>query len=251
MTNFNNYSKYYDLLYKDKDYKTEVDYIIKKVDKFRPNSKNILELGCGSGSHAKYLCESNFSVFGIERSLEMVTLAKQKKIPNFNPNHGDITNFKSDQVFDVAISLFHVISYLTQNNDIIKCMKNVFNHLQSNGIFIFDVWYAPAVYNQKPETRVKRIENEEIKIIRIAESIHETENNLVEVNFEVNIIDKSTNITNTIFEKHPMRYYSIPEIKMISELIGFEVVLTEEYLTENKPSENTWGVCFILKKRQL
>jgi predicted TPR repeat methyltransferase len=155
MNNFNAYSKYYDLLYQDKNYEAECNYINSLIQTFNPNTKTLLELGCGSGSHAHFLSKHNINITGIERSSDMVNIALQKNIQGFTPIVGDISNFSLDQKFDTAISLFHVISYLTNNNDLIKCFINTHKHLSQNGIFIFDVWYSPAVYMQKPETRIK------------------------------------------------------------------------------------------------
>jgi hypothetical protein len=124
----------------------------------------------------------------------------------------------------------------------------VHKHLKPNGVFMFDVWYSPAVYHQKPETRIKRLEDDAIAIIRLAESKMELDNNVVEVNFEVIIKDKATQATESITEKHLMRHFSIPEIKMLATFTGFEVVIAEEFLTENTPSEYTWGVSFLLRK---
>lgn len=248
MANFEQYSRYYDLLYKDKNYKEESKYVIKKIEKWKVRPTNILELGSGSGSHASFFCEAGYEVTGIERSPEMVALAKSKKITGFTPIIGDISSFEVQQKFDVALSLFHVISYLTENQSLVDCFKTVHNHLNSNGIFMFDIWYSPAVYHQKPETRIKRLENDELKILRLAESKIESHRNTVEVDFEVIINDKLTHSSERIVEKHLMRHFSIPEIKMLASFTGFEVVLAEEFLTEKNPSENTWGVYFILKK---
>lgn len=248
MTNFQQYSKYYDLLYKDKNYKEESQYVIDKINEFSPNAKQMLELGSGSGSHAYYFCEAGFEITGIERSEDMIAVSKSKKIIGFNPVLGDISSFELSERFDVALSLFHVVSYLTDNESLINCFKTTHKHLNSDGIFMFDVWYSPAVYHQKPETRIKRLENDEIEIIRLAESKVDYEKNEVAVNFEVIIKDKLTHITEKIKEQHLMRHFSIPEIKMLAIHTGFDVILTEEFFTTNSPSENTWGVCFVLKK---
>lgn len=248
MANFEQYSNYYDLLYKDKNYKEESDYVIKKIKKWTPNTTQILELGSGSGSHAHCFCEVGFEVTGIERSPEMVDLAKAKNIVGFNPVLGDISSFELSQQFDVVLSLFHVISYLTENKSLIDCFGRVHQYLKPDGIFMFDIWYSPAVYRQKPETRIKRLEDDTIEIIRLAESKMESDKNVVAVNFEVIIKDKTTQTSETITEEHLMRHFSIPEIKMLAGFTGFEVVLAEEFLTENSPSEDTWGVYFILKK---
>jgi SAM-dependent methyltransferase len=248
MATFQHYSKYYDLLYKDKNYKEESQYVIKKIKQFAPDAAQILELGSGSGSHAHYFCEAGYEVTGIERSPEMVAIAKAKRIIGFNPIIGDISSFELQQQFDVTLSLFHVISYLTENKSLIDCFKTSHKQLNSNGIFMFDIWYSPAVYHQKPETRIKRLEDDAIEIVRLAESKIESETNVVEVNFEVIIKDKATQTSETITEEHLMRHFSIPEIKILAAFTGFEVVLAEEFLTESTPSKDTWGVFFILKK---
>ncbi|MDQ6472075.1 class I SAM-dependent methyltransferase [Flavobacterium sp. LHD-80] len=249
MANFQNYSKYYDLLYKDKNYKEEVDYIIQVLKEFDSSAKNILELGSGSGSHAYFLSQNGFNITGIERSQSMVQESLQKKILNFKPIQADITDFEVNQEFDAVISLFHVISYLTHNDSLINCLRLVHKHLKPHGIFLFDFWYTPAVYSLKPETRIKRLEDESISVVRIAESTVHTLTNIVDVNFEVHIQDKKTSQTEVLKELHPMRHFSIPELDLLAKIAGFEILKSEEFLTKNEPSENTWGVCLILRKK--
>lgn len=248
MSNFNNYSKYYDLLYKDKDYKAESDYVYACLKKTNPTINSVLELGCGSGNHAQHLTKNNLSITGLERSETMVKEAQNKNIQNFNPIVGDITHFELHQTFDAALSLFHVISYLTDNDSLISCFKSVHQHLNSKGLFLFDIWFTPAVYSQKPETRIKRLKNEDISVLRIAESTSDFSNNIVNVNFEVHIEDQKTGTTEVLSELHPMRHFSIPELQLLASLTGFEVIQTEEFLTKNTPSDTTWGVCVILQK---
>ena len=161
----------------------------------------------------------------------------------------DCSEFNLDKKFDAVISLFHVISYITENNKLIKTFQNVYNHLKQNGIFLFDVWYSPAVYNLKPETRIKRIENEELKIVRLAEPFLNYNKNIVDVNYEVIIEQKSSEKITRINETHPMRHFSFPEIQLLASFCGFEIVEAEEWMTGKKPTENTWGVCFILRKK--
>jgi SAM-dependent methyltransferase len=249
MSNFNNYAKYYDLLYKDKDYKAESDYVYACLKKINPAIKSILELGSGSGNHAKHLTKSKLSITGIERSVIMVKESLNKKIQNFNPVVGDITHFELHQTFDAAISLFHVISYLTDNESLLSCFKSVHHHLNPNGLFLFDIWFTPAVYSQKPDTRIKRFGNETISVLRIAESMIDIIENVVNVNFEVLIEEKETGKIEVVKEVHPMRHFSIPELGLLASLTGFKVIHTEEYLTKHVPSDTTWGVCVILQKK--
>ena len=247
--NFNLYSQYYDLLYKDKPYKEEAAYVFKTLTAENASPiKNVLELGCGSGNHAHWLTQMGWNITGIEKSEEMVTLAKSKKIDNFLPIHGDITNIIIDKQYDAAISLFHVISYLNSNDEINNCFSSVNRHLSIGGLFLFDVWFTPGVYSQKPETRIKRMENDKVQIIRLAESDIHYDTNVVDVHYEIIARNKESNEWSSFAETHCMRHFSIPEIKLLAALHGFDIVQMEEFITHNKPSDNTWAVCFILKK---
>jgi SAM-dependent methyltransferase len=246
--NFNTYSRYYDLLYRNKKYKEEADYVVSRIRSFNPGAKSVLELGCGTGNHAIQLSKAGFTVTGIERSGEMAALAMEKNIPGFEAVTADITDFDLSSSFDAVISLFHVISYLTDNQSLISCFKNAANHLKDGGIFLFDIWYSPAVYWQKPETRVKRLSDNDFEITRIAEPVILSDKNVVEVNYEIIIRDKQTGAASVFVEKHPMRHFSIPEIELLASHTGFKILRAEEFLTGNDPSEHTWGVCFILSK---
>ena len=47
---FDSYAAYYDLLYRDKNYKAEVVYICRLLKKYKIDSGTILELGSGTGN---------------------------------------------------------------------------------------------------------------------------------------------------------------------------------------------------------
>jgi len=243
--NFNLYSKYYDLLYRTKDYNAEANYISESIKRYCPNAKTILEFGSGTGGHGLIFQNMGYDIYGLERSETMVEEAKQR---GFGCSQADITNFQLDRQFDVVISLFHVISYITDNESLVKVFRNAATHLFSGGLFIFDVWYSPAVYHQKPETRIKKVENEEISVIRMAEPEIHADKNVVDVNYYILVKDKITDKWIEFHEKHPMRHFSIPEISLLATLTGFKLLKAEEFVTGNQPSENTWGVNFILKK---
>ena len=49
---FSSYARYYDLLYRDKDYAAEAEYVASLIRKFHPAARSIIELGSGTGIHA-------------------------------------------------------------------------------------------------------------------------------------------------------------------------------------------------------
>ncbi|MDD8017225.1 MAG: class I SAM-dependent methyltransferase [Bacteroidota bacterium] len=246
---FNNYAKYYNLLYKDKDYIREVDYIASLIDKYSTiKGKSLLDIGCGTGTHAYNLSQKGYDVTGIDSSEEMIGIAKNKINKSCKFQTADSTNFKLDKKFSIITSLFHVMSYQTTNYALEKTFTNVASHLENDGIFIFDFWYGPAVLHNMPEVRIKRLEDDELKIYRLAEPVISINDNIVEVNYELIIEEKKIKSVEAIKEKHLMRYFFKPEIEFFLAKSGLRAIKFEEWLTGNGIDEKTWGVSCIAKK---
>lgn len=239
---------YYDLLYKDKNYQEEATYVDKLVQKYSPFAKKIIELGSGTGNYSKHLAALGYTITGVELEEEMNRLARCKPIPNFTSVTSNIISFELNDVFDAAVALFHVIGYLTTNNEIVSCFKKVASHLKPHGIFVFDVWYTPAVYFQGPKVRIKQVENETLFITRKANPTISYTKNIVEVEYDIVVKNKNNNHLKTLRETHIMRHFSIPEIELIAEVTGYKLLASEEFLTAKEPGKDTWGVCYILQK---
>lgn len=235
---FDSYSKYYDLLYRDKDYNAEADYISKLLG---PVS-SVFEMGCGTGKHAKLLSQKGYKIFGIDLSKTMLEQAKSLGV---DCSIGDVRTFLANRFFDAVISLFHVASYQTGDSDINSYFQTARSHLNKGGKFIFDVWHKDAVLFQLPEKRVKVLENDEVKVIRHCIPVHLVEKDVVEVNYSIEVLDKLSGKSEIIKEVHPMRYFSYDDIEKFASANGFKIIKSEEWLTGNSPSKTTWGVCYI------
>jgi SAM-dependent methyltransferase len=250
MSNFKLYSEYYDLLYKDKDYEGEVDYIDKLIKKYQPEAKNIIDFGCGTGNHDKFLSEKGYSVLGVDLSENMIELAKDKNSNvNLDFKVGDIRTFESNKKYDVATALFHVMSYQISNEDLKSSISNVNRQLNIDGLFLFDFWYGPAVLNDKPSTRIKKLKNDNLNVTRLTESNLKVNDNYVEVNFEVIIerLGKEKTFEN-ITETHKMRYLFLPELQIVLKESGFKIIDSFEWKTFYEPTINSWYVILVCKK---
>ena len=252
MTVFNKYARYYDLLYRDKDYAEEANFIRFLIQKHAPNTNTVLDLGCGTGKHAELLSKMGYEVLGIDMSREMLKAAnkrliclEEKQVARLSFDQGDIRTYRTERRFDAVVSLFHVISYQATNKDLQAAIETAKIHLKPGGVFIFDCWYGPAVITDMPRVRVKRLEDETIQVTRIAEpKIHANEN-VVDVNYHVFIKNKDTGIVEELKETHRMRYLFKPEIDFLFEQAGFESVDSVEWMTNRNPGFETWSVCYV------
>ena len=251
---FNYYARYYDLLNKDKNYQAEVDYVISLIEYHAPQARRILELGCGTGIHAKLFAEAGYQVSGIDFSEKMLNVAIKRRETlstdlqrKLNFTQADVRTYRSSETFDIVLSLFHVFSYQTSNSDLKDAFQTASKSLEDGGVLIFDYWYGPAVLTQRPETRVKRLNEEEFMILRTAESFIDDVSNTVEVNYEILVNNHGS--YDTFSESHKIRYLFIPEIELLAEMFNFEVVTHLCWLGKLPPSTDTWSGVTVLRKK--
>ncbi len=252
MTVFGNYARYYNLLYRDKDYAREAQFIHELLQIHAPNTRSILELGCGTGTHALLLAKKGYEVHGVDLSHEMLQQASdrfsglpQELASRLAFSHGDIRTLRLERQFDAIISLFHVMSYQITNEDLDAAFATAKAHLKPGGVLIFDCWYGPAVLSDRPTVRIKRLEDEEISITRISEPVMYPNQNLVDVNFQVFIKAKNSGVVEEIQETHRLRYLFKPEIDWLLADFQFEPIECRQWMTNHEPGFNTWDVYFV------
>lgn len=246
---FNDYGKYYDLIYSDKDYEKECDFIeaaFRKYSRFKP--KKLLDVGCGTGGHAIPLAKRGYHVTGVDISRTMIKIAKEKtgKIGldlDFRVN--DLRKLQLHQKFDACICMFAVMDYLTTNKDVIAALTNIRRHLKKDSLFIFDFWYGPAVITLLPSSRLKKMAKNGLKVVRFAEPSLDSLHHLCTVSYHL-IIIKENKILNEINEKHVIRFYFPEEIKHYLEENGFELLKLCSFPDlDADVKEDSWNVAAV------
>ncbi|MEI6126605.1 MAG: class I SAM-dependent methyltransferase [Pseudomonadota bacterium] len=204
MRTFNAYARYYDLLYKDKNYEAEAAFIYRLIRKYSPGAVTVLDLGCGTGQHDFFLSAMGCSVTGVDRSAEMLDKAKNSAgVAEIDFMQGDIRTVRLNRTFDAVISLFHVMSYQTTQEDIRSACTAARTHITAGGLFIFDFWYGPAVLTERPVVRIKRLEDEHSAVTRIAKPVLYPNRNVVDVNYQIFIRDKKHDaVEEIILQRH-------------------------------------------------
>jgi SAM-dependent methyltransferase len=255
VTVFAGYSRYYDLLYRDKDYAGEAKYVAGLITRHFAPAKTILEIGCGTGAHAAELAALGFEVAGVDMSDGMLESAEARRASMSNElasmitfSSGDARSVRLGRTFDAVISLFHVMSYQTSNEDLLAAFATAYEHLDADGVFVFDCWYGPAVLRQWPSVTEKNLEDESTRVFRRATpAIHPNEN-IVDVSYVVDVTDRATSVTETLRETHRMRYLFKPEIELALSAAGFELIDSRAWMKDDPPGFDSWGACFVARK---
>lgn len=244
---FSSSAAVYDLLYQDRDTTGEARWVGEQLRRHGvPESGQILELGTGTGRHARLLADQGFLVTGVEPSRDM--LEKVAEHPRVSYLQGDGQTIRLNTRFDAVISLFHVVSYQTSLAAAHAFFATASAHLEPGGIFAFDVWYSPAVHALKPQERIVSREDSALQVTRHARPTENVADSLVDVHFSYEVTDKSRGVTEEFSEVHSMRHFSSTEIVLLSEAHGLEITDSQEFMSGAKPSRDTWGVWFVARK---
>jgi SAM-dependent methyltransferase len=244
---FDKYAEYYDAFYQDKDYDFEAAYISGLIRKqVGDGPKDVIDFGAGTGKHGVRLASMGFNVHGVEISNGMVSRAESGK--GFSIEQGDVRSYDSAKKYDVALAMFHVLSYMRTLEDFEIALRNIRNNLGDHGILIFDVWYGPAVLALGTEDRDKTSKLDGVEILRKARSISIPEQQSVQVNYECGFFDQGV-FQPEFTESHTLRYFFDDTIKKVANQAGFEVLMSEESFTGGPLDESTWSALYTLKKR--
>ena len=191
-------------------------------------------------------------MLGVDRSDAMTRIASQRPLqdcvrgPEFAI--GDVRTYRSSRVFDAVVSLFHVVSYQTTNEDLVATFETAAHHLRRGGLFLFDCWYGPTVLTERPWARVKRIEAEAVTVLRIAEPTVDLRNNVVTIDYTMLVVPAGRE-SRCLHERHVLRYLFEPEVNDMLKRTGFEACGGHEYGTGRSLGADTWSATFVAKRR--
>lgn len=239
------YADRYDALYHDKNYEQECDWIESLAKQYAtPPVKTLLDLGCGTGSHAFIFDHRGYSVTGVDVSAEMLAVAEKKRsgLDKVELIHEDIRTLRLKKTFDVVVMMFAVLGYQYTNADVMAALHTVREHLRPGGVFIFDVWYGPAVLYTRPSDRLKQIQTTRGKILRAAHGSLDTLHHLARVDYHLWTLE-GDHLVDETEESHQMRYFFPQELDLFCSQAGLSLkaLLPFDDL-QGTPSEETWNV---------
>ena len=253
---FSTYARFYNLLYKDKDYKGESEYIHALIQRFAESSPakvSVLDLACGTGKHLFELQKIGYAeLAGSDISSEMINVAKASSIEAALPvtfhNYSFQESDRISQTFDVVLSMFSAVNYLVNYEDQSKTFSNVNKLLKEGGIFIFDYWNGNAVVRDYSPVKVLRKKDGDSEILRISETNIDTVEQHVQVKFTCLFFEGGEK-AEEFSEVHDLHYYHFSEMKNLLAQHGFEVQHVSPFRKIDEAiNPHEWNVSIVAKK---
>jgi SAM-dependent methyltransferase len=134
-----NFARFYDLIYHKQRDGVDNEYFHGEIMKAKGR---VLEVGAGTGRMFTRALEAGADIYGIDISENMLNILKSKINPdqNYRISKQNMTDFSFEHCFDLIVAPFRVFMHLSQKEDQIQALNNVYSNLNSNGRFIFDTF---------------------------------------------------------------------------------------------------------------
>jgi len=247
------YAKYYDLMYSDKNYEAECDFLDELFRRFSVFPVHrILDISCGTGGHALPLARRGYSLTALDFSEKMIQILRDKLTHmrlRIDCSVGDMRSFHLAGEYDACISMFDSIDYLPDYADVEKTFANVARHLRPRSLFVFQFWNGASVLTIGPSSRCKIAIGDNLRVIRYANPILRASEQLCEVNYHVIAIEGRT-VVDEFEEKHLVRFFFPEEIRYLLSRTGWDTIGIYPFMSiERQPTENDWSVLAIARLR--
>jgi SAM-dependent methyltransferase len=242
----------YDLIWGHKDYAYEVSHLEKVFRKYSKKVRFILDVGCGTGNHAKEFVARGYNLVGIDLNAPMVKIASQK-VHAAEFLQADMRRFKLSWRFDAILCLFSTFNYCPDYEVAETILKNFFDHLSDDGVIIIEV--IPSNYPDPRSTTVGVFPNKEIGIVP-----HRDDMNVAQICSIIPDLRRELLYTGSVFfvqenghvaiamDRHIQKLFSPHRLENMMKQIGFHNIEIFDGYTFNQFTKQSARALIVASK---
>ncbi|RYG72997.1 class I SAM-dependent methyltransferase [bacterium] len=238
---------YYDELMQVVPYDAWVDYVLLLFSMVEHDPQQLLDCACGTGNVSFELAKTGIDVTGVDIAPDMIAIAQQKAAETETDIHfevADLTKFDMNRKFDSATCLYDSLNYILDPQDLRACFAHIANHLETGGIFVFDMNSDYALtadlFTQANLDPRKALHYD-------WQARHDPETRITSV--EMSFRRKESDGTIAEFrETHRERAYELEEVQVMLEETGWEIAKIFDAYTINLPHGASERWFFIARK---
>ncbi len=133
------YADVYDVLYGSRE--VDEEFYVDCARSVLGSKGELLEIGCGTGRLSQRLLREGYELTCVDASGHMLAQAK-RALARYEGRvrivQEDARTLSLGRRFRLALAPFAVVAHLLSNEDRYRAYRNVFEHLEPGGVFIFD-----------------------------------------------------------------------------------------------------------------
>jgi SAM-dependent methyltransferase len=225
VSHYSTAAEFYDLLYRgEKDYAAEAELLSDVIRGRNPAATSLLDVACGTGSHARALIDIGFEVDGIDLEPSFVELARAKCLEG-EFHVGDMTRLNLPKRYDVVTCLFSAIGYAESDSELRSALSGMRAHLNPGGVVVVDPWFEPGqLTNGWISTLIGK--EEDVAVCRMSRTLIEGRTSRLEFEY---LIGRPTGIERRR-EVHELRLFTQDEMEAAFAAAGLKVERKPEVL---------------------
>ncbi len=132
-------STHYHRLYAHRDECEATALIDRLIEQLQPrHGAAVLDLGCGTGRHARHMAARGCDVTGIDLSTESLALARRRLGANVRWMRQDMRQPFGTEAFEYVFSLFTSFGYFEDRADHFAVVRNIARSLTADGCLVLD-----------------------------------------------------------------------------------------------------------------
>lgn len=219
------YAKYYDIINRDKKYIKESRFLDKLFKRFK-NINTVLDVGCGTATHALLLEKMGYNIFGADISQEMLKIAKnkiKKAKSNIKIIKQDMRNLKFRQKFDAVVCMFHTLNHLPTNKDILNAIESSHIVLKNKGIYVIDMGQFKIKKSKEELTVQDSYKSKKLMFLVAAHHHYNSKSQLQQTKW-IYIIKQKNKISCNVSGIVNTKAVSFTEIKNMLSKAGFRLL---------------------------
>jgi len=141
MPTYETFAAVYDAVMDDSLYDKWTDFSLRHLPKTRERKK-LLELACGTGIQSVRFSQAGFDVTGLDLSADMLKIAEKRAASAKQKIYfieGNMLDLSKAGKYDFVTCYSDSICYMQDEVEVGDVFKEVYNALNEDGVFIFDV----------------------------------------------------------------------------------------------------------------
>ncbi|MDP2303731.1 MAG: class I SAM-dependent methyltransferase [Ignavibacteria bacterium] len=213
------------------------EYLTDLIDPFFDETASVLEIAGGNGSLANHLSINYKNYILTDLSIEMLKSNLNNRIKSITC---DMTQLPFKRKFDVVVCAFDSVNYILIKKKLAKLFTEVYNVLNENGIFLFDV----SLEKNSRRHALKKYRPAKFKQIRYEQNSYLIESKRLHVNdFKITLPDGKV-----FNEKHYQKIFRLNDYFYAIEKAKLYVCDCYENFGNRIGKETSPRVQFVVRK---
>lgn len=244
MGSYENFARVYDELMDNVPYEEWAQFILNLLQDRKITEGLVLELGCGTGKLMTLLGKAGFDMIGVDNSVEMLQIAREKTSQDFLYLLQDMREFELYGTVKAVISVCDSVNYITKKEELRKVFQLVNNYLDPEGVFIFD-FNTEYKYRELIGETVIAEDREDVSFIWFNE--YDEDSHLNDIDLKV-FVQEEGDIYRKFQEEHIQRGYTLDEIKQLLEESGLIFLEAYEEYTMQAPQLDSGRIVVVAQE---